>query len=97
MKSRYMKNYFTVIYEQREEFADELKNFKNKEWERPQEDKWSFGETYYHLYLMVRLFRQLNKLYLPISKPIATLKKESHTNLIVKIYSLNIKKNTINL
>ena len=75
MESRYMKNHFTIIYEQREEFANELTKLKNKEWERPKEDKWSFGETYYHLYLMVRLFRRLNKPYLPISKPIATIRR----------------------
>lgn len=74
MKSKYMKNYFTVIYEQREEFANELKNLENKEWERPQEDKWSIGETYYHLYLMIKLFRQLNKTFLPIAKPVAKLR-----------------------
>ncbi|ATP42415.1 hypothetical protein CSE16_09400 [Solibacillus sp. R5-41] len=70
-----MKKYFNVIYEQREEFANELKNYNNKEWERPLEDKWSFGETYYHLYLMVRLFRQLNKPFLPIAMPIATIRR----------------------
>ncbi|WP_332645345.1 DinB family protein [Lysinibacillus sp. 54212] len=76
MKSIYMKNYFTVIYEQREQFANEIKNLKEKEWERPQEDKWSIGETYYHLYLMIKLFRQLNKSFLPIAKPVAKLRSE---------------------
>ncbi|MEG0386099.1 MAG: DinB family protein [Solibacillus sp.] len=74
MESRYMKSYFTTIYEQREEFANELKNFENKEWERPLDDKWSFGETYYHLYLMIKLFKQFNKTFLPIAKPIAKIR-----------------------
>lgn len=77
MQSIYMTNHFNKIYEQREEFANEIKRFKNKEWERPYKDKWSFGETYYHLYLMVRGFRRLNKLYLPLSRPIAAARKKS--------------------
>ncbi|WP_255295677.1 DinB family protein [Bacillus cereus] len=77
MQSIYMTNHFNKIYQQREEFANEIQCFKNKEWERPYKDKWSFGETYYHLYLMVRRFRQLNKLYLPLSRPIAAARKKS--------------------
>ncbi|MEG0385806.1 MAG: DinB family protein [Solibacillus sp.] len=81
MKSEYMKHYFTIIYEQREEFANVLINYKENEWERPQDGKWSFGETYYHLYLMIKLFRQLNKTYLSFSKPIATLRSSKSYNI----------------
>ncbi|WP_058307084.1 DinB family protein [Gracilibacillus massiliensis] len=72
-----MKKHFNRIYEQRETFLDVLKPFKDREWEPPIEGKWSFGETYYHLYLMVKRFRQLNKIYVPIYKPIATIRRRA--------------------
>ncbi len=77
MQSSYMKNHFNGLYEQREEFSGVLKQFKDKEWERPMPDKWSIGETYYHLYLMVKRFRQLNKVYVPLYKPIATIRRRA--------------------
>ncbi|SHN05287.1 DinB family protein [Gracilibacillus kekensis] len=88
MQSLYMKNHFNKIYQQREEFQGVLKKYKNKEWERPVEGKWSFGETYYHLYLMVKRFRQLNKIYVPIYKPIATIRRRaSYKTEIHDIYA----------
>ena len=52
-----------------------LANFSGAEWDRPKEDKWSWGETYYHLYLMMKWFRRLSKIYVPVSKPVAALQR----------------------
>lgn len=77
MLSIYMKNHFKTIYDQRAEFFGKIINNKDIVWVRPSKDKWSVGETYYHLYLMVKRIRQLNKIYLPISRKIVERKKNS--------------------
>ncbi|GAA0310600.1 hypothetical protein GCM10008924_30260 [Gracilibacillus halotolerans] len=51
MKSIHMKEHFEKIYRQREEKEEELGKYSGQEWGRPKENKWSWGETYYHLYL----------------------------------------------
>lgn len=66
MKSVYMKGHFKTIYDQRIKFLDEMKKYNDLVWVRPSKDKWSVGETYYHLYLMIKRLRQLNSIYLPI-------------------------------
>ncbi|WP_394514324.1 DinB family protein [Priestia aryabhattai] len=86
MKSIYMKLYFEELYEQRFIFSKKIVNYNNIFWVRPSENKWSLGETYYHLYLMVRRFRQLNKFYLPVSRRIASARKD----IIYKTSSKNI-------
>ncbi|WP_254593544.1 DinB family protein [Terribacillus sp. AE2B 122] len=69
MKSSYMQDHFDTIYLQRKKFDEDIQEYRNKEWMRPQPDKWSIGETYYHLYLLLNRFRQLNKFYIPVGKP----------------------------
>ncbi|WP_018933189.1 DinB family protein [Gracilibacillus lacisalsi] len=86
MKSLHMKNHFQKIYKQREEIKEELVVFRNQEWKRPHQDKWSWGETYYHLYLMMKWFRRLSKGYVPLSLPIATLRK----NKPYKVHSTDV-------
>ncbi|WP_245937462.1 DinB family protein [Saliterribacillus persicus] len=76
MKSVYMKEHFQKMYKQREEIADELIYYQKNEWFRPYEEKWSWGETYYHLYLMLKWFRRLSKVYVPLARPVGTLRKE---------------------
>ena len=76
LKSIHIEEHFEKLYRQREEMLQELAYFAGVEWNRPQKDKWSWGETYYHLYLMVKWFRRLSMFYLPISKPVAMLKKD---------------------
>ncbi|WP_064504251.1 hypothetical protein [Alkalihalobacillus trypoxylicola] len=68
MKSETMRAHFHKIYEQRNTMKDILDLYKGKEWHRIHDDKWSLGETYYHLYLLIKWFRRLNIFYLPISK-----------------------------
>src|SRR5690625_1288348 len=70
-----MKEHFEKIYRQREEKEEELGKYSGQEWGRPKENKWSWGETYYHLYLMMKWFRRLSKIYVPITKPVATLQR----------------------
>ncbi|BAD66499.1 MULTISPECIES: DinB family protein [Shouchella] len=90
MKSSYMEKHFHTLYKQRHEMSMAMEPFKGEEWKRPCEDKWSFGETFYHLFLMVKRFKQLNKLYLPLSKPIAAIRKnkpyETHSKDVYKQY-----------
>nr|WP_275582714.1 DinB family protein [Shouchella xiaoxiensis] len=45
--------------------------YAGEEWTRPNEEKWSFGETYLHLYLLLKWFRRLNQVYLPIASKLA--------------------------
>ncbi|MFS0562227.1 DinB family protein [Terribacillus sp. 179-K 1B1 HS] len=66
MKCKYMKSHFDTIYRQREKFDKQILAYKEIEWIRPMSEKWSIGETYYHLYLLLKRFRQLNKVYIPI-------------------------------
>lgn len=75
MNSIKMTEHFEKLEVQRNEMSDILSKFKGNEWERPLKNKWSFGETYYHLYLLIKWFRRLNIVYLPISKKIAVLRK----------------------
>ncbi len=76
VKSVYMKDHFQKIYKQREAMIEELTHFQSKEWIRPYEDKWSWGETYYHLYLMIKWFRRVSKVYVPLARPVGTLRKD---------------------
>lgn len=91
-----MNQHFQKIYRQREIVLEQLEHFAGMEWERPQQDKWSWGETYYHLYLMMKFFRRLSKVYVSIAKPFALLSKNkpfltSHRNIYV-LYQENNKK-----
>lgn len=87
MKSYYIGLYFDKIYMQRISFSMRMENYRERPWVRPREDKWSFGETYYHLYLMVKRFRQLNNFYLPVAKQIASRRrKASYKTEIEDIY-----------
>ncbi|PWU68745.1 DinB family protein [Gracilibacillus dipsosauri] len=94
MKNIYLVEHFQRIYKQRKEIKIEL--WKGKEWQRPSDDKWSWGETYYHLYLMMRWFRRLSKIYIPLAIPFATLRKNKpypvHSTNIYKQYQLEKKK-----
>lgn len=78
LKSKYIENYFNLVEKQREVFYQLVSQSKSELWERPLPDKWSVGETLYHLYLMVRLVRRFSTIYLPLAKPIANLRKNHH-------------------
>lgn len=86
MKSKYLSLYFEAIFNQRENFYERIANYQALIWVRPHEEKWSLGETFYHLYLMVKRFRQLNKFYLLLAEPVASLRK--NTPYATKIHDI---------
>ncbi|CAM3206041.1 DinB family protein [Filibacter tadaridae] len=76
MKSEQMHNYFIKLKQQRDVFYnDDNLNFENA-WKRPMPEKWSIGETLYHLVLMVRVFRGFSRIYVPIMLPLAYVQKK---------------------
>ena len=83
-----MEKYFRQLDEQRKEFYEDIQlNFDNP-WQRPLPDKWSIGETLYHLLLMAKLFRRFSAFYIPPAKPIAHLRKNKpYKTEIHDIYS----------
>src|SRR5699024_5752540 len=53
----------------------------------PKPDKWSVGETVYHLYLLARLFYKTSAIYMPIAYPVACLRrKKTYNRFIHDIY-----------
>ncbi|MDX8047691.1 DinB family protein [Gracilibacillus sp. S3-1-1] len=96
MKSHHMQAHFQKLYVQRDEMEQKLVAFKGMEWERPLQDKWSWGETYYHLYLMLKNFRRLSKVYIPLTTPVAALRKSkpftTHSPNIYEAYQAKKKK-----
>ncbi|QXE03300.1 DinB family protein [Terribacillus sp. DMT04] len=82
-----MKRHFESIYWQREAFGGHTLAEQHQEWVRPLPDKWSIGETYYHLYLLLKRFRQLNLAYIPLAKRfIRTGKRRPYKTEIADIY-----------
>ncbi|WP_051128263.1 hypothetical protein [Amphibacillus jilinensis] len=84
MQNTSITKHFEKIYDQREIFSRFIAENNWQVWARPQVNKWSIGETYYHLYLMVKRFRQLNTVYLPLAKPIAWIWKHSSYSTQIK-------------
>lgn len=70
-----MENHFHTLANQREQFFNEANIAMELFWERPQVEKWSTGETLYHLYLMLRVFRRFSTGYIPLLKQAATLRR----------------------
>ncbi len=76
MKSKEMQFHFKKIKEQRDAFYhDSAINFENA-WIRPKPEKWSIGETIYHLVLMIRLFRRFSGIYIPVIYPWAYIRRK---------------------
>ncbi|GAB3049718.1 DinB family protein [Virgibacillus ainsalahensis] len=76
MKSEQMQFYFQLVEDQRNDFFRYIDEKVEDAWERPLTDKWSIGETVYHLVLMVRLVRRVSIFYLPVMQPYAHLRKK---------------------
>lgn len=75
MKSEQINIHFQKLQQQRDAFYNDSGiNFADA-WSRPMPDKWSIGETLYHLVLMVRLFRRFSVIYIPLMLPIAHIRK----------------------
>ncbi|WP_404452285.1 DinB family protein [Virgibacillus necropolis] len=75
MKSEQINRHFQQLKQQRDTFyKDKGINFEEP-WRRPMPDKWSIGESLYHLLLMVRLFRRFSTIYIPVMMPLAYLRR----------------------
>ncbi|MBR3118256.1 MAG: DinB family protein [Oceanobacillus sp.] len=87
MKSTEMEKHFNKLIKQREAFYhNRTLNFE-RGWNRPFPDKWSIGETLYHLFLMVKLFRRFSNFYIPVMLPLAYVRKQqSYKTEIHNIY-----------
>lgn len=75
MKSKEMATHFQTLSEQRETFIQEADQLTDELWQRPLPEKWSTGETLYHLYLMLRLFRRFSSGYIKVMQPIAKVRR----------------------
>ncbi|MGY0694439.1 DinB family protein [Virgibacillus sp. FSP13] len=76
MKSKQIRLHFQKLEAQRTAFfRDSNLNFADS-WTRPLPEKWSIGETLYHLLLMARLFRRFSLVYIPVMLPLAHLRKK---------------------
>lgn len=74
MKSESMQRHFNVLEQQRREFLPKFEFMSiDQLWQRPLPNKWSAGESMYHLYLLLRLFRRLAKVVIPTVKPYARI------------------------
>ncbi|WP_096186887.1 DinB family protein [Evansella halocellulosilytica] len=81
MKSKQIHNHFIKLKQQRDEFyTDDSINFESA-WTRTMPEKWSIGETLYHLVLMTRLFRRFSNIYIPIMLPLAFIRKKKPYNI----------------
>ncbi|MFA1819744.1 DinB family protein [Virgibacillus oceani] len=76
MKSDKMRIYFDQLKIQRESFYNKTYLNFDEGWIRPLPDKWSIGETLYHLVLMTKFFRRLSNFYIPIMLPVAYARKK---------------------
>lgn len=75
MKSEQINNHFQKLKQQRDAFYhDSAISFTNA-WSRPMPDKWSIGETLYHLVLMTKLFRRFSVFYIPLMQPVAYIRR----------------------
>jgi len=95
LKSERMKMYFNQLRTQREAFYNEKHLHFDDGWIRPIPEKWSIGETLYHLVLMTRFFRRVSNFYLPIMLPVAYVRKRKpYPSETYNIYTeYNQKKN----
>lgn len=75
VKSERMERYFQLIDHQRDAFDQYVREAVADPWARPLPEKWSVGETVYHLYLLARLVRRFSVVYLPVMLPYGHLRK----------------------
>ncbi|GAA0595369.1 DinB family protein [Virgibacillus siamensis] len=76
MKSAVMANYFQQLEQQRASFFSSEGIDFSRVFIRPFPDKWSVGETVYHLMLMTKFFRKFSGVYIPAAKPVACLRRK---------------------
>ncbi|HLR22214.1 MAG TPA: DinB family protein, partial [Pseudogracilibacillus sp.] len=93
IRSKSIAEHFQVLQKQREDFfEDEQVQFKDL-WTRPLAEKWSVGESLYHLLLMLKVFRRFSVVYIPIMKPVAAMRKnKQYPTTIHDIYQAYTEK-----
>lgn len=92
MKSQSIKKHFITLEQQREKVYPTLKSISRVQlWERPKENKWSVGETIYHLYLIAKMLRIAATVTIPCTKSYARIVRNkpfySDINDIYKDYN----------
>lgn len=84
---RQIDKQFQTLETERELFYQDMGISPNEAWCRPRSEKWSAGETVYHLYLLARLMRMASTIYIPIALPVAYLRrKRPYVSAIHDIY-----------
>jgi len=62
LKSDSMMKHFHTLQEQRAHYMPSIHELSQKElWYRSEEGKWSIGEHFYHLYLILRMLKTATK------------------------------------
>ncbi|KOY82158.1 DinB family protein [Lysinibacillus macroides] len=75
MKSHSMAKHFLLLQEQRIYYLPAIQTLSQEElWHRPYEGKWSIGEHFYHLYLILKMLHTATKYSLFLT-PIAKLQR----------------------
>jgi len=96
LKSREINRHFQQLSNQRQAFLTYIHENVEDPWQRSFPDKWSFGETTYHLMLLARLVRRVSTFYLPMMLPYAYLRKsrpfKTETHNIYKAYNQTKRK-----
>ena len=84
---RVIDKHFQSLEEERAYFYQDMGISPEEAWRKPRPEKWSVGETVYHLYLLARLLRMASSIYIPIAYPVAYLKrKKAYISTIQDIY-----------
>ncbi|MEO4053956.1 DinB family protein [Solibacillus sp. CAU 1738] len=88
MKSKSMKNHFITIEEQRKSLFPTLESLSmTKLWGKPEENKWSIGESVYHLFLITKMLRVAAIITIPCTKFYAQMmRNKSFEHSINDIY-----------
>lgn len=76
MKSQSVEKHFATLEKQREWLFPALRSLSKEElWQRPQQNRWSIGETMYHLYLITKMLRVAAAITIPCTKPFAIMRR----------------------
>lgn len=69
MKSESMRTHLITLKQQRDRLLPTLKSLSMAQlWERPEENKWSIGESIYHLFLITKMLRVAAIITIPCTK-----------------------------
>lgn len=88
MVSNSMEKHFTALLQERNRIFPQITKLTVEElWFRPSENKWSIGEILYHIYLLIRVFKKASIVFIPLTYPIAVLRKnKAYKTTSIDIY-----------